>query len=70
MLFGSYIENMDPSTLNTGYQLGFMLGKVYSNMAGACWFLKRPQDGIRHLEKAISIVESERADLFLGKPDA
>jgi len=28
MLFGSYIENMDPSTLNTGYQLGFMLGKA------------------------------------------
>ena len=35
----------------------FMLGKVYSNMAGACWFLKRPQDGIRHLEKAISYYE-------------
>ncbi len=28
MLFGSYIENMDPSTLNTGFQLGFMLGKA------------------------------------------
>jgi hypothetical protein len=28
MLFGSYIENMDPSTLNTGYQLGFLLGKA------------------------------------------
>jgi DNA-binding NtrC family response regulator/tetratricopeptide (TPR) repeat protein len=35
----------------------FMLGRVYSNMAGACWFLKRPQEGIRHLEKAISYYE-------------
>lgn len=31
----------------------FLLGKIYTNMAGACWFLKRPQEGIRHLEKAI-----------------
>ena len=27
-LFGGYLENMDPSTLNTGYQLGFLLGKA------------------------------------------
>lgn len=33
------------------------LGKIYSNMAGACWFLKRPQEGIRYLEKAISYYE-------------
>jgi len=26
-------------------------------MAGACWFLKRPQEGIRHLEKAIGYYE-------------
>ena len=26
-------------------------------MAGACWFLKRPQDGIRYLEKAIAYYE-------------
>src|SRR2546423_14400834 len=26
-------------------------------MAGACWFLKRPQDGIRYLEKAIGYYE-------------
>src|SRR5204862_8144596 len=35
----------------------YLLGKIYSNMAGACWFLKRPQEGIRHLEKAISYYE-------------
>ncbi|HJR07092.1 MAG TPA: sigma 54-interacting transcriptional regulator [Pyrinomonadaceae bacterium] len=35
----------------------FMLGKIYANMAGACWFLKRPHDGIRFLEKAIDYYE-------------
>ncbi|MGI9106840.1 MAG: sigma 54-interacting transcriptional regulator [Pyrinomonadaceae bacterium] len=36
----------------------YLLGKIYSNMAGACWFLKRPQDGIRYLEKSIDYYES------------
>ena len=35
----------------------FLLGKTYSNMAGACWFLKRPQEGIHYLEKAIDYYE-------------
>ena len=35
----------------------FLLGKIYSNMAGACWFMKRPQEGIRFLEKAIGYYE-------------
>jgi hydrogenase-4 transcriptional activator len=35
----------------------YLLGRTYSNMAGACYFLKRPQDGIRHLEKAIAYYE-------------
>ena len=35
----------------------FLLGKIYSNMAAACWFLKRPQEGIRYLEKAIGYYE-------------
>ena len=35
----------------------YLLGKIYANMAGACWFLKRPQEGIRYLEKAISYYE-------------
>ncbi|HVF55980.1 MAG TPA: sigma 54-interacting transcriptional regulator, partial [Pyrinomonadaceae bacterium] len=35
----------------------YLLGKIYGNMAGACWFLKRPHDGIRHLERAINYYE-------------
>jgi hydrogenase-4 transcriptional activator len=35
----------------------FMLGRIYSNMAGAHWFLKRPHDGIRLLEKSIDYYE-------------
>ncbi|MGB7925616.1 MAG: sigma 54-interacting transcriptional regulator [Pyrinomonadaceae bacterium] len=35
----------------------YLLGKIYTNMAGACWFLKRPQEGISYLEKAIGYYE-------------
>ncbi len=35
----------------------FLLGKIYSNMAGACCWLKRPLEGIRYLEKAIGYYE-------------
>lgn len=35
----------------------FTLGRIYANMAGCCWFLKRPQEGIRYLEEAISYYE-------------
>ena len=35
----------------------FLLGKIYGNMGGVCWFLRRPHDGIRHLEKAIRYYE-------------
>ena len=35
----------------------YLLGKIYANMAGACWFLKKPHDGIRYLEKAIAYYE-------------
>ncbi len=35
----------------------FLLGKVYSNMAGVCWHIKRPKDGIAYLEKAIEYYE-------------
>jgi DNA-binding NtrC family response regulator/tetratricopeptide (TPR) repeat protein len=35
----------------------YLLGKIYTNMAGACVFLKRPHDGIGYLEKAISYYE-------------
>jgi tetratricopeptide (TPR) repeat protein len=35
----------------------FSLGRIYANMAGVCWFLKHPQEGIRHLERAIGYYE-------------
>ncbi|CAN5151980.1 hypothetical protein BH18ACI2_BH18ACI2_03830 [soil metagenome] len=46
----------------------FLLGKIYANMAGACWFLKRPHDGIRYLEKAIDYYErtEHKANAALG----
>jgi hydrogenase-4 transcriptional activator len=31
----------------------FLLGKIYSDMSGAYWFLRRPQEGIKCLEKSI-----------------
>ncbi|MCA1615780.1 MAG: sigma 54-interacting transcriptional regulator [Acidobacteria bacterium] len=35
----------------------YLLGKIHTNMAGVCIFLKRPHDGIAHLEQAISHYE-------------
>ena len=35
----------------------FMLGKLYTDMSGAYWFLRRPQDGIECLEKSIGFFE-------------
>jgi len=31
----------------------FMLGKLYTDMSGAYWFLRRPQEGVACLEKSI-----------------
>ncbi|HWS88160.1 MAG TPA: sigma 54-interacting transcriptional regulator [Pyrinomonadaceae bacterium] len=35
----------------------FMLGKIYANVAAAYWWLQRPHEGIRALEKSISYNE-------------
>jgi len=35
----------------------FMLGKLYTDMSGAYWFLRRPQDGIDCLEKSIAFFD-------------
>ena len=35
----------------------FLLGKIYSDMSGAYWFLRRPQDGIACLEKSINFFD-------------
>jgi len=61
MFEGAYeeaLENYEQALKLVGdHPAPFMLGQIYTNMAGACWFLKRPQDGIRHLEKAIDYYE-------------
>lgn len=52
------LENFGQALKLAGdHPASFMLGRIYSNMAGACWFLKRPQEGIRYLEKAIGYYE-------------
>jgi DNA-binding NtrC family response regulator/tetratricopeptide (TPR) repeat protein len=35
----------------------FILGKLYTDMSGAYWFLRRPQDGIACLEKSIQFFD-------------
>ena len=35
----------------------FMLGKIYTDMSGAYWFLRRPQKGIECLEKSIEFFD-------------
>lgn len=35
----------------------FLLGKIYSDMSGAFWFLRRPQEGIACLEKSIEFFD-------------
>ena len=52
------LENFNQAINLVGdHPASYMLGRIYSNMAGACWFLKRPQEGIRYLEKAIGYYE-------------
>ena len=57
-LYAQSLEDFGQALQLAGdHPASFLLGRIYSNMAGACWFLKKPQDGIRHLEKAISYYE-------------
>jgi DNA-binding NtrC family response regulator/tetratricopeptide (TPR) repeat protein len=35
----------------------FLLGKIYSDLSGAYWFLRRPQEGIACLEKSIKFFD-------------
>ena len=61
MLEGKYepaLENYEQALKLVGDNPApYFLGKIYANMAGSCWFLKRPQEGIRNLEKSISYYE-------------
>ncbi|MDX6270364.1 MAG: hypothetical protein QOD28_1587 [Acidobacteriota bacterium] len=58
---GSYepaLNNLEQSLKLVGdHPAPYLLGKIYTNMAGVCWFLKRPHDGIKYLETAISYYE-------------
>jgi hydrogenase-4 transcriptional activator len=52
------LENYDQAIKLVGdHAATLLLGRIYANMAGACWFLKRPHEGIRYLEKAIDYYE-------------
>jgi len=54
----SALENFTHALKLIGdHQATFILGKIYSNMAGVCWHMKRAIDGIAHLEKAIEYYE-------------
>jgi DNA-binding NtrC family response regulator/tetratricopeptide (TPR) repeat protein len=68
-LHESGLENFEQALKLVGeHQAPYLLGKIYSNMSGACWFLKRPQEGIRYLEKAIGYYEctEHKASASLG----
>jgi transcriptional regulator with GAF, ATPase, and Fis domain/Tfp pilus assembly protein PilF len=52
------LENLEQALKLIGDRpAAYMLGRTYANMAGACWFLKRPQEGIDYLKKAITYYE-------------
>ena len=54
----SAIQNFNQTIQLAGDRpASYLLGRTYSNMAGACYFLKRPQEGIAYLEKAIAYYE-------------
>src|ERR1044072_3661643 len=56
--YESGLENLEQALKLIGdHPAAYMLGRTYANMAGACWFLKRPQEGIEHLKKAITYYE-------------
>lgn len=52
------LENLEQALKLIGDRpAAYVLGRTYANMAGACWFLKRPKEGIDYLKKAITYYE-------------
>ncbi len=52
------LENYQQALKLIGDQpAAYLLGKIYNNMSGCCWFLRRPAEGIRYLEKAVGLYE-------------
>src|SRR5689334_3390578 len=56
--YESGLDNLEQALKLIGdHPAAYVLGRTYANMAGACWFLKRPQEGIDYLKKAITYYE-------------
>jgi hydrogenase-4 transcriptional activator len=56
--YESGLENLEQVLKLIGDRpAAYLLGRTYANMAGACWFLKRPQEGIDYLKQAITYYE-------------
>jgi transcriptional regulator with GAF, ATPase, and Fis domain/Tfp pilus assembly protein PilF len=54
----SSLQNLEQAAKLIGDRpASYVLGRIYINIAGACWFLNRPHDGIRYLEKGIAYLE-------------
>ena len=54
----SALQNLEQAAKLIGdHPATYVLGRIYNNMAGACWALGRPLDGIRFLEKGINYLE-------------
>ncbi|MCA1618430.1 MAG: sigma 54-interacting transcriptional regulator [Acidobacteria bacterium] len=52
------LENFEQAVQLIGERAApFLLGKIYTNAAAAYWWLQRPQEGIRALEKAVAYNE-------------
>ncbi|HEX3557806.1 MAG TPA: sigma 54-interacting transcriptional regulator [Pyrinomonadaceae bacterium] len=58
-LYERAVENFEQAVQLIGERTApYLLGKIYNNIAGSLWFLKRPHDGIRALEKAVTYYET------------
>src|SRR5690242_10588105 len=56
--YESGLDNLEQALKLIGDRpAAYVLGRTYANMAGACWFLKRPQEGIDYLKQAITYYE-------------
>lgn len=56
--YESCLENLEQAAKLIGdHAASYLLGRIYINMAGACWFLKRPHEGIAYLEKGTRYLE-------------
>lgn len=52
------VENFELGIKIIGHNSApFMLGKLYTDMSGAYWFLRRPKEGIECLEKSIQFFD-------------